>query len=383
MADAPRATEVAGSVRRAALDHPVHERAERHAERERRERRQRRRARGTRQPAEPHARRRPARAAGRCGAPAPRPLSASSPPSTATLRATSTSDSAHAAAVSKPSLNSVKIATVKVWYCDDFEGAVLGEQAERDEQAAAEQRRADLAQRDPQERPPRAQPEAARRLLEARVEVAQRARHGQVHERVQRQRHDHHRGRGSRAGPGAIETQPKPTRSRGSRAGAPAAPPTGAARGSVGALHAPRRADAEHGAQQRAGDRQPHRVPQQHRDRVAEQQPLAPRPSPTAAPRTTRNTSGSSTSPAAISAPATLTSGQRRAPDHERGRGCADGARLRSRSRRLPTAARPSARARALRCRRRARPASATRAAARRAARRPAGGGTPGRSGYS
>ena len=32
------------------------------------------------------------------------------------LKATSTSDSAHAATVSKPSLNSVKISTVNVWY---------------------------------------------------------------------------------------------------------------------------------------------------------------------------------------------------------------------------------------------------------------------------
>src|SRR5277367_1479310 len=46
----------------------------------------------------------------------PRPPSASSPPSTATLSRTSTSDSAQAAAVSNPSLNSVKIATVNVWY---------------------------------------------------------------------------------------------------------------------------------------------------------------------------------------------------------------------------------------------------------------------------
>ena len=72
------------------------------------------------------------------------------------------------------------------------EGAVLGQQVQRDDQAAAEQREAQLRQRHAPEDREGAQPEAARDVLERRVGAPQRGDRRQHDERVVRERRDEH-----------------------------------------------------------------------------------------------------------------------------------------------------------------------------------------------
>ena len=154
---------------------------------------------------------------------------------------------------------------------DDLKSAVLGQQAERHEQAAAQHRRRDLAQRHPPERPPWSQPETASNLLQGRVYAARRGGDRQVHERIQRQRHDQHRGQ--------VSVQPRLQRDpaeahdevgdaeRQHQCHRPQAPA-----GQRRALHAPGARHADHRAQSGARERQAHGVPQQHRGVVAQQQ---------------------------------------------------------------------------------------------------------------
>ena len=72
------------------------------------------------------------------------------------------------------------------------EAAVLGQQVQRDDQAAPQQGEARLGQGDPREGAPGAPTEAARRLLQRRVADPQHRGRRQVHERVVRQRHHQH-----------------------------------------------------------------------------------------------------------------------------------------------------------------------------------------------
>ena len=67
---------------------------------------------------------------------------------------------------------------------EDLEGAVLREQHEGDEHAAAEDGPSDLAERHPEERPDPTDAEAPRRLLEPGVRGTEARCHRQVHERV-------------------------------------------------------------------------------------------------------------------------------------------------------------------------------------------------------
>ena len=220
----------------------------------------------------------------------------------------------HAAAVSKPSLNSVKISTVNVWYWTISNAPYSASSpsvTSRQPPSTAGQ----IWRSVTRESPPRAEPEAARGLLEPGVEVRQRRRDGEVHERVEGQRHDHH-GRQIAVQARTIETQPKPTTKSGMPSGSTSTTAHSRRSGSR-ALDAPGRRHAQHGAQ--------------HACTRASAGPCS-----TAARRPCGAAAGARTSPhpmlrlddqehqrqqhqaAAIAPPATLTSGQRRRPDHAR-----------------------------------------------------------------
>ena len=72
---------------------------------------------------------------------------------------------------------------------EDLEGAVLGQDDKGDEEAAAENSPARLAEGDAEEGGEATDPQAAGDLLLARVRTAQARRHGQVDERVDGKRH--------------------------------------------------------------------------------------------------------------------------------------------------------------------------------------------------
>ena len=133
--------------------------------------RQQSRQHGYRQPSERHLRGDRGACRRRSAASRPRPASASSPASAATLERDQ-----HERERARRRRVEAELELGEDRHCerlvlDDLERPVLGQQTERDEQAAAEHRRPDLAQRDLAERLPRAQPEAARRLLQARVDA--------------------------------------------------------------------------------------------------------------------------------------------------------------------------------------------------------------------
>ena len=161
---------------------------------------------------------------------------------------------------------------------DDLKRPVLGQQPERHQQAAAEHRRQHLTQRHLPEDLPRSQSETARDLLQGRVHAGQTGDRGQVHQRVERQRHDHHRrlvslqaviqGDPAEADHEVGDAQRQHQQHRPHAAGRDRR-----------ALHAPGRGHPDHRAQRRARDHEAQRVPQQHGGVVAEQQARCRAPS--------------------------------------------------------------------------------------------------------
>ncbi len=226
------------------------------------------------------------------------PPSASSPPSAAMPSSTSTSESAQAATVSKPSLNSVKIATVNVWYCTISNAPYSASRpsvTSRQPPSTAGRIWRSVTRRKVCHGPRPRLRAASSRLASA---LASAVRAGQVDERVQRQRHDHHRRpvavqAGIERDPaeaddevGDAERQHEQHRPQ---------PP----RGQRGALDAPGGGDAEHGAQQRctraSGAACSTAAPR--RSGAAADARTSPQPDCWAC--TTRKASGSSTSAAA------------------------------------------------------------------------------------
>ena len=187
-----------------------------------------------------------------------------SPASTSRLSATSTRDSAQAAGDAERQRELGEDLGGEGLVAEDLERAVLGQQDQRDQQAAAQDRAAGLAERDPDERAHPADAEAARHLLLARVGGPQAGRHRQVDQRVDGQRHDQDRAAeavhpGPQRGPAEADhevgdgqrhhDQHRPD------------PPAG----QVGPLDAPGGGGADDRAQHGDHDGEPDRVPQQLR----------------------------------------------------------------------------------------------------------------------
>ncbi len=160
---------------------------------------------------------------------------------------------------------------------EDLERPELGEEDQRHEQRAAEERGADLVQRHPRERPDPAEAQAARDVLEARVGSPERGGDGQIDERVAAERHHEHRapvaGHAGRDRDPAVAEHEVRHRERQHEHDRPEPPPR-----EVRTLDAPRRRYPEHGADQRDGEREAHGVPEQLEGEVPEEQRPERRP---------------------------------------------------------------------------------------------------------
>jgi hypothetical protein len=147
---------------------------------------------------------------------------------------------------------------------EDLERAELGQQDERDQQAAAEDRALGLAERDPGEGSDATDPEAAGHLLLAGIGDPQAGRHRQVDQRVHGEgHHDGRAGEAVRPGPQRVPAEAHHEVGDGQRDDDEYRPD--AAAGQVGALDAPRRTGPDHRAGRRDHRGEPDRVPQQGR----------------------------------------------------------------------------------------------------------------------
>ena len=145
---------------------------------------------------------------------------------------------------------------------EDLEGAVLGQDHKRDQDAAAEDGAARLPDGHAQEGADPAQPEAAGRVLQARVRAAQAGSDGKVDQGIDGQGHDQHRAL-EPLHPGRDRRPPEADHEVGDGEGDHQQHRPDAAAGEVGALHQPGRQGADHGAERGDHHREPNRVPEQ------------------------------------------------------------------------------------------------------------------------